>query len=486
MDNLEKTIYSLYHEEIINFKLYSFRKDKNPLRKDIQLFDFIKKNDLNDANYNLFFKQLYTETTNKNTLDRLKSRLLKEIDNSLIQFHFHQSQSQYIYNEIGLYKIFSQRNKLDLAIHHLKKAETKAIESYDYSILDIIYHEFIDVSIQYGAIEPAIYISKRNQNNVILNDLRALDDALALIIFDLKTSQNFSSINFQKSDALNKAIQQLQKKKLFATQVGFKFKMYQAISSLLISQKDFVTLENYSIKTYHDFIKQKNFSESTHRQKLNILVHICNALTANNKNKEALVYLEKLKNVLSEYNNLFYNQYIFFYYNSLANNYSVLNLHKAIDVLNEAKDNLAIQQQETQLGYIYLNLAGAYYDLKEYKLALKNILVLIQNPSFKLLNEAFKLKVHIHEVILRVELNDLEYANKLIKQISKTYRKILKTKEHTEDVDFLFLLSKLILKNQWIVTKKTDELYHLFSKAKYNFSNTGMVNYKKWLNAKLK
>ena len=289
MNILIKTIQSLSKEEVVNYKLYTFRKNKDKTRKDVVLFDLIKKLTNNDVNKIDLFDKIYEQDSSKNTFHRLKSRLLLEIDNSMVQFYFHKTDSHYIYNELSLCKTYLQKNKWDIALYHLKKAETKAIECYDYALLDIIYHEFIDFSSQFGSITPSVYIEKRNINQQILNDLRALDDALATIVFELKQHQNFSSTSSPKSLALDKAIKQLNFKKEFNNQVSFKLKMYQAISSLLITQKDFVTLESYCIKTYHDFLTRKFFNESNHRAHLNMLVHICNALTANKKHVKALI-----------------------------------------------------------------------------------------------------------------------------------------------------------------------------------------------------
>lgn len=481
MDILQKTIQSLNHEEIVNYKLFAFRKEKDISRKDIVLFDLIRKSTFSDANHIDFFSDIYPADTNKNTYHRLKSRLLTDIDNSMVQFYFHKTDSHYIYNELGLYKTYMAKNKWEIALYHLKKAESKAIESFSYPLLDIIYHEFIDLSSQYGDITPAVYIEKRNNNAVILKDLRNLDDTLATVIFDLKRHHAFSEITIEKQELLSKAIKQLHNNKLFATQLNFKIKMYQAISSLLIAQKDFKTLETYCIKTYTDFEKQKVFSESTHRIKLTMLVHISNALYYGKKNQLALMYLDKLKNAIAEYNHLFYNQFVFFYYSSLANNYSILDLPRSIEVLHEAKNNKAIQEQPSFLSFIHLNLAGAYYDLNEHKIALKNLVKLTQSSSFDGLDEALRLKVKTHELILRIELQDFEYATKQIKETLKYFKKTLKKQEHKQDFDFLTLLNKLILKNQLHITKKTKTLLEQFLKTKYNVASNSIVDYKKWL-----
>ena len=125
MTILQETIQSLSKEEIINYKLYANRTRKDHERKDIILFDLLKKETINDANEEELIAKIYTQDVNKNTYHRLKSRLLMEIDTSTVQFYFHKTDTHYIYNELSLYKTYVQKNEWTIALYHLKKAKQK-------------------------------------------------------------------------------------------------------------------------------------------------------------------------------------------------------------------------------------------------------------------------------------------------------------------------------------------------------------------------
>lgn len=264
----------------------------------------------------------------------------------------------------------------------------------------------------------------------------------------------------------------------------FKTKLYSAISRLFLSQQDYESLENYIQSTYKEFLSKNYFSKNNYDIKLQMLAYLCNALFVNKKYKESLGYISVLQTAMKEYKNLYYNKYVFFYYNSLVNNYSVISPEKAINVLNEAMTNKVITSHPTHLGYIYLNLAGAYFDLKQHKVALKNIIKLYSHKLFNTIDDSFKIKILLTEIILRVETNDDEYALKLLENLTKTYKSILSTKEFNEDADFIVLLIQLIKKYHFKKTKQSRLLVKQFCNKPYIKTNSSIVHYDEWLKEK--
>ena len=484
MNILPNTIHSLSKEEVINYKLYANRTRKEHNRKDILLFDLLKKKEFSDANNTLAFNKLYPNATTKNTYHRLKSRLLKEIDSSIIQFYFHKTDAHFIYNEICLYKTYIQKSEWTIALYHLKKAEKKAAEIHDYLMLEVIYTEYINLSVQYGNLAPGIYIEKRTENSARLKDLRILDDAIANIIYDVKQSQNVSKTNVQKYTVLNKAIRNINSKKGIKNNIAFKSKLYSAICNLLLTQKDYITLEQYAITTYLDFNKNSQFAKHNHNIKLQMLMYICNTLFINKKHALALEYIQKLKTAMHEFKNTLYDNYVFFYYNSLANNYLVINPSKTIVVLNEARSIKAIKNHPTHLGYIYLNLAGAYIELYNYKAALKSIINLYQYNVFENLGQSIKLNIRITEIVLHIETLHLDYASQLIKTVLKQDHVLLITSEYKQDHDFLILLQKIISKSDLKKDKKATEWVLKFQNTTYKYDSNAALNYQGWLEEK--
>jgi len=481
MNILQDSILSMSKEEIINYKLYANRTQSTGERKDILLFDLIKKAGHRDFDDNRIFQRLYPDARSRNVYYQLKNRLLFEVNNSLVQFYYKDTDIHYIYGELSLYKIYAAKNEWKIAQYHLNKAEKKALEMQDFAMLDTIYTEQINLSMQYGDLSPAGYKKKRNENRAKLDHLRTLDDALADIIYELKRSQTFTRTKKNTLTVLNRAIRELNRKKHLRNDLTFRIKVYNAISRLLLSKKDFVSLEQYAITTYNEFVANHYFSKNNHAIKLQMLAYICNSLAANKKNALALEFAETLHKAMKEFKNMLYNNYVFFYYNALANNYAVVNPPRAIEVLNEAKSNASISNHPDHLGYIYLNLSGAYFELKNYKTALTHLVKLYSHKLFNSIEEGFKLKIILLEIVLRIELKDYEYSLKLVSGLLKTYKTTLASAEHKQDLDFLILIRQLIDKYGFENTKAARALIHTFCNTSYKQHSTNIVKYNVWL-----
>ena len=261
----------------------------------------------------------------------------------------------------------------------------------------------------------------------------------------------------------------------------FKTKLFNAISRLLLSQQDYTSLESYTLTTYREFLTKNYFSKANHEIKLQMLAYLCNTLFVNKKHMLSLEYIDQLHSAMKEFKNLLYDNYVFFYYNTLVNNYTVIDPDKAIDVLNEAKENKAITNHPTHLGYIYLNLAGAYFDLKQHKIALKHIIKLYNHKLFNTIDNSFKIKIHITEIILRIETNDLEYSQKLIESLIKQYKTTFLNKAYKQDFDFIHLLQVLIKKYDFEKNKYTKALIATFCHKTYPQASSSIVHYNEWL-----
>ena len=407
--------------------------------------------------------------------------MLLEINNSLVQFYFHETDVNYIYSELSLFKLFIARNEFSIAHYHLQKAEKRAITINDFLLLDVIYSEFVQLSTYYGNTKPTVYLQKRSDNNKQLTAIRMLDEALTIMLYELDRNQTFGQSNTQTTKQLNTAIKRFESQKEYNNNTAFKAKLFLAVSQLLISKKDFKTLEAYTIKVFTEFSSKKYFTKSNHDIKLQMLRYICNALFINKKHTEALNYCKLFYTAIKEHNKLLYDKNIFFYYNALANNYSALDPQKAVSVLNEAKKNKAIINHPSHLGFVYFNLAGAYFELKQPKIALKNILSIINHPVFNNLSSEFKIQILIFEILHRIELKDLDYALKQINILLKTYRIFLILPDFTLENELLRLLKLLILKHNFMKNKISEKLVLNFDSYIKSKTSKIFVNYSKWL-----
>ncbi len=486
MDILQKAIKSLSKKEIINYKIYANRQYESDNRKDIALFDAINKNKKNNVDTDYFIPKIYPSGTEKNVYNRLKYRLLDEIDNSLVQFYFHKVDINYIHSELSLYHIYLAKSEKEVAHYHLLRAEKKALAVNHYLLLDVIYTELISLSIYWGKTPPQLYIEKRNKNLSNLNELRGIDDTLANVMYEIDRKQTTSKTKPETITVLNNVIKHLNTKKALKNNIVFKSKLFLLVSQLFISKNDFVALESFCVENYHEFLKKKFFSKNNHEIKLQMLRYICNALFINKKNQQALEYITLLHQAMLDFKQEYYAKNIFFYYNALANNYTVLDPDKAVKVLNEAKKTDAIINHPVHLGYVLMNLAGAYFDLRQFKLSLKNIIELYAHSLYENIDGSIKLQVQLLEIILRLETKQFDVAQKLIIAIKKNNAALLQSKEYSSEFDFLILLDKLITVNSFSKEKASKELIAQFLLTEYEQKNNSFVDYKGWLKEKLR
>ncbi|MFQ5335833.1 MAG: hypothetical protein ACE5DN_07140, partial [Flavobacteriales bacterium] len=185
----------LTKEEARYLKIYLKRTNASKSRKDILLFDLVKK--MGDRYDEDSLQMLLYGHKDKNALYRLKNRLLDDIGKSLsLQYH-NSIPSHTVMHSLELSRLFKERSNFDIALYYLKKAEKKASELQNFELLDIIYSDFIKLSHDSLLINPEQYIEKRKLNREQLNIIREIDDILAALIYRIRLSQNFSPQNYK-------------------------------------------------------------------------------------------------------------------------------------------------------------------------------------------------------------------------------------------------------------------------------------------------
>ena len=117
MSTLQEVILSMSKEELRFFKLYSSRTNSSKTRKDILLFDQIKKTE--QFSESKFQEKYYKQ--NKNAFYRLKNRLLEDINKSLTLQYIDEEADISLMKNIILSRIFKTKGKysrnLDLSVH---------------------------------------------------------------------------------------------------------------------------------------------------------------------------------------------------------------------------------------------------------------------------------------------------------------------------------------------------------------------------------
>lgn len=486
MNILQNIIAVMNKEEIRHYKIFINRTEKEGERKDEILFDYTRKN-LETYNENKISKVLYS-SDDKNALYRLKNRLLEDLGRSLLAQHYNNNELTLIANNILLSRLFQQKGQFKIANFYLSKAERKAIDKEYAEWLDIIYSDFIKLSHETLDINPEEYIKKRKENRNKLTKIQEIDDILAALIYRIKISQNFSSQSTKILDLLQKTVNDFSKSKEVKNSSVLRFKIYDAVSRILLQQKNYVSLEKYLLKTYKEFTDEKLFNQNNHDTKLQMLTYLINSLFKNKKIDISLEYADKLKIAMAEYDNLFYNKYLFYYYNSLVINYSEKNIDKAIEYLLEAKDMEVIKKLPMYNVFIYLNLAVLNFQKKDaYKEALKYLVKPLLEDAFSNLDEAFRLKLGVFELMIRFELKDFDYLEHKTERIKKDFKNILKLPEYKKQVLMINVISKMIFsdnyKREKSIVNLINDILRLSETA--DSGDADIVNYSDWLKSKV-
>jgi hypothetical protein len=484
MDILNHIIQSLNKEEVRFFKLYSKRLSTSEERKDLSLFDHIRKNGF-AYNEDKITQKLYPKGT-KNAYYRLKNRVTEEINKSLTVQHYNEGEEVQIHNLITCVKLYIKKRSFELAIHYLKKAEKigAAIEAYD--LLDIIYSEYIKLSQEYVKLNPEIYILKRKENLKLLNSLREMDDVLAMIIYKTKTTQNFNSSENPIVPLLQKTVNEVLGNKNLKKGAKLRIKIFRAVSQILLQRHEYQALEDYLSQTYAEFMQEALFTKSNHESKLQMLTYMVNCLHINNKPQASLKYAALLKDAMEEFNGFKKDKYSFFYYNALVNNYGNIDKQKAIKILIDLKSSDWLKKMQYYEVFVFANLAILNFEIGEFKKSIKLLNQLYLLDSYKNTDESYKFKTEIAELIVRYELKDFDLLEYRMKQVQKDFKGKLNLPEYEREYHLIEIISELIYTNsiRSNATLKSKIEAFLASKDVSKFYSE-MINYNEWIKSKL-
>jgi len=480
MNILLEIINSLNKEESRFYKLFAGRTNSGDFRKDIILFDFIKKNG-SQYDEQIISEELYQDS--KNSFYQLKNRLYKDLNKSMMLQHMRKESDIFTLHFVLLSRVYKRKGRVELSLHYLKKAEKEAENIEAFELLSIIYSEILVLSYDMVSINVEEYIEKKRGNNERLNWYQEMDLLLAAIMNKIKTAQNFSKNDESINEILQKTLDNFSKNKKIPKSPKFRIKVFQLVSRVLLQQHDFDALEEYLLHTYREFTKDKVLTKSNHEQKLTMLSYLTNCLFKTHKYKESLAYAEILKNSINEYDGFLQDKYLFYYYNSLVINYSLSDKSKALEVLKEAKNNDVIQSLPTFSVFIYLNTALIYYDQGKLSLSAKNLSRLLLQDDFVDIGKSFQLKIHIAELIVRYDLNQKDVIDSKIQHIKKTYADLLRDADFNRDKQIIKIINLLIycnkLTNDKQLLKKITDLSIIITDEKAD--DIDVINYNFWL-----
>lgn len=485
METTQRIIASMNKEDIRHFKLYSTRMEYDFDRKDLLLFNLMKK-DGEHYNDTSAARKLYPHG-NKNAFYRMKHRLLEHLNKSLLLQYMDSHENIEILTSLSLYHFHFSRNSFETALYFLKKSERRAKQLESLELLDLIYGEFIrlfNVSVDFN---PEVYITLQQENAQKLEKLRQINQVLAMVSYKLKLSQNYGEGNRQLMKMLEKTMSDYGKDKEVRKSKLLRLRLTTVVSQTLLQHHDYKTLEEYLSREFEVLSTENVFNKTNHENKLQMLTYLVNSKFKVGKYKESLLFAEKLKRGMEEFNGMLRDKYLIFYTNALVMNYSVTHPQKAIDVLEETLHN----KQKLQAGYyemfVLLNLSILYFEMKDFEKSIKCMIKLNTTDSFKKADRVLQLKISVGELMIRFELQEWDVLDYRIAQVKRNYKELLKMDGHKREFEMISLIAGMSRRGN----KKPDEklkkqIALLVNRmAKATVSDTEVIKYLPWLKEKL-
>jgi len=473
---LDTIVQSLSKEEVRFFKLFLKRTD-NKNRKDVDLFDYMKKKK-GDFTTKDILKKL---ETNPNNYYQIKNRLYHELNNSMVWQYIWKDKQSKSFSFVLLSRVYKNKGELELSLHYLKKAEKEAIDSELFEVLSIIYSEIIQLSHELISIDVDHYIELKRNNIKILSEIDEMDLLLAKIMYDIKTKQNFGKSDGSLVKLIKAKYGNISKDKKLVNSPRFRIRLFKMYSRLLLQERDYQSLEKFLIESYNEFGKDKLFNRSNHNEKLTLLTYLSNCLYKTKKYKQSLKYSEQLLFSMKEYDSFLYDKYLFYYYNMLVLNYAKTDKKKALDYLNKASKSEAIKRLPSYNAFIYLNRSLIYYYENNYKESQKNIARLIMQEDFLLLDKSFQLKILLSDLMIRMLVSNKNLNDK-ITNIKKEYKSLLLEKHHIREKKMIDLIFKKISDGD-VVDNKEDLLS---SMSDSDSEDLDIISYNMWIKENIK
>lgn len=423
MDKLQELINTLSEDDKREFRIFINRQKSKKQRKDLDLFELINQQTPPDE----IQKYLY-KTPNKVAYHTLRKRLLKHLTDFIVlkQIDHDTTATSSIAGLISLATYLFKHQSDDFGWRTLIKAEKLAIENEHYELLNNIYHLQIDASENEFAPDINSIYNKWKTNKQLVDENEKANIAYNFI----KKELNEVKMKGQDKD-LEMVIDRLLKKygldNLVYQRPHILYKVLDLTRKVLLSKKDFYSLEPYIIKTYEQLTQVHGFSKRDHFYKINILYMISHILYRNRKFEASNTYLKLMSDAMAEYNNGYHQQFYAKYVMLQAANFTYLNQNlKSIEILTSIPEKeLKKMSLENQL-HIKMNLAVFYGNEMMYKNA-NHILQTFnhsENWLEKKMGVEWVLKKSLVEIMLQYELGNIDIVLNRIRAFESNYSQL--------------------------------------------------------------
>ena len=453
MRNLSDIIGKLTKEEKRHFKLYlnRIKLSGDKQHKAGLLFDLVNQSspeaDSHSINNNddEWFEKLYGKSGDKNSYYQLKNRLLGDLEKSLLLLHSELSDRIHIMTRVAIAELYVYKSLYKEAYDILRQLERKASKGGHYDLLALMYDLIVKMAFTLDTIDLEQYMRKQIQNLEQYQELLQTDHLIKTLSYRLIRS-NFEARDAAIEQTLNEIQESLNIRKDLFESPKMQLEIHNTVRRILLQKQDYAGLETYLIEGLEYLEKKQIFKKDTYVHKIVSLVWILNTLLKNCKFHVMPTYSAQLLEALNAYGKLYYDKYIWTYYQCVITQQFYSNeLDKAAALL----ENLIAQASHVDGSLYYetfthANLSVIYYCQGQLRKAMTKLTPLLQKDTFNKQSAELQLRIGLLELILHYENNDFNYIDYRINDLRHSYKDLLQQEAHQRENSFLKILRKCI------------------------------------------
>lgn len=490
MDILERIIENLTSDEVRRFKILSNRFKADEEKKLIILFDAIRNGGFKDIEAEVV-TQLYGANTpkTKNSYYRLRNKLLSNLEKSLLFYHFNYKNTLESHSHIQLAILLKERGLYKEAFHYLKKAEKVAQKHDQFSVVEVIYDEMVQLAARDINIDIDKIIEKRKENLRKMDIQRSTNEILGMVA---QKANRLNVARGKKGESLIEMLEQIKDKlevykDIYHSPTG-RIAVARTVCAILLRRGVYDELEKYIAKTFHEFEEAKLFDRNTHSFRLLMRIWWINALRKLLRISEEAQQIKLLLKDLKMYGKQNYNEYAIYYYTSKINNEKLLgNLKEANATLKEGLQNKSVIQNDLNELYLLISQADQYFNEEKFIQALESLKQIMSHNRFEDLDEEAKFYLSIFELVVGHEAKNFTFTASRYKSLRKKFRKLLGDSEYAKASKFATILMRLNAAGLEEKSISLQTAYHNFISTypKSEVADNHIIMYEVYLKAKL-
>lgn len=480
MPILRQIVLSLSKEEVRAFKIFLSRIQTQTDRKVVQLFDALRKSNVEQFDEERFILKLFGNA-NRNAYYQLRKRLRDYIDRSQNDFIFGKEEI-YVYQLLTLGRNFFKKQQYVVCWDYLKKALKLAEHLELFEAQDSILSEMIRTAIFIPEVNPEKLIEQRSLVRKRLQALNELDEILTVLGYRLAISQQTGKQESQLGQTLEDVLQRYQQEPFLKEDNALRIRLMEGICQVMLQKHAYQALADYLSANLPQAISDRMFSKANHEIRLKLLTWWTNALFKSNQLQESLRVAALLKNAMEAYDGMLSDKYFIFYNSAMVYANTVLNMPEAIRILEETISNPALEKHPMYSLVVHLNLVLCLYESKDPRKAMKVLSQLYVHPAYLQADKVFRLKIGITELIIRATLDQWETISPRTNQLRKDAADPeIEAFAKGKITDFLNILQALA-KRDGEISKTTQSLIQTWiDQYAGDPAEADVINYSAWL-----